>query len=239
MKDRQQQLLLAIIDNFIRTALPVGSRTIVREYKLKVSPATVRNEMAKLEAEGLIIQPYTSAGRVPTSKGYRFFVESVKVSEREQKLAKTAFIQELKQYQDQIDRQRVYRAVDVLSRVVENIAFATLPDNDQTIFLGLSNVLRQPEFMTHPEVASRVVEVFERNFLSLVESLDVDDDVRVFIGEENLIEQFQSCSMMITRYRFTDREGCLGVLGPMRMRYSYNKAALEQAKGFLEEGLTC
>jgi transcriptional regulator of heat shock response len=233
MKDRQHQLLLAIIDNFIRTAVPVGSRTIVREYKLKVSPATIRNEMAKLEEKGLIVQPYTSAGRVPTAKGYRFFVETLQTSEAEQKLAKTAFTQKLEQYQEQLDRQKIYQAVDVLSRVVENIGFATLPDNNQTIFIGLSNVLKQPEFMAHPEHASRVVEVLERNFLSLLDSLEIDDAVRVYIGEENLIEQFQSCSMLITRYQLGGREGFLGILGPMRMRYAYNTAALEQAKDFL------
>jgi transcriptional regulator of heat shock response len=233
MKDRQHQLLLAIIDNFIRTAVPVGSRTIVREYKLKVSPATIRNEMAKLEEKGLIVQPYTSAGRVPTAKGYRFFVETLQTSEVEQNLAKTAFTQKLEQYQEQLDRQKIYQAVDVLSRVVDNIGFATLPDNNQTIFIGLSNVLKQPEFMAHPEHASRVVEVLERNFLSLLNSLETDDSVRVYIGEENLIEQFQSCSMLITRYKLGDREGFLGILGPMRMRYSYNTAALEQARDFL------
>jgi len=234
MKDRQHQLLLAIIDNFIRTAVPVGSRTIVREYKLKVSPATVRNEMAKLEEKGLIAQPYTSAGRVPTAKGYRFFVETIEASQAEQKLAKAAFVQKLEQYQNQLERQKVYRAVDVLSRVVDNMAFATLPENDQTIFLGLSNVLKQPEFIAHPGEASRVVEVLERNFLNLLDSLEIDDEVRVYIGDENLIEQFQSCSMLITRYQLGDRQGYLGILGPMRMRYAYNKAALEQAKEFLE-----
>lgn len=236
MKERQHKLLLAIIDNFIKTAVPVGSRTIVREYKLKVSPATIRNEMAKLEEHGMIVQPYTSAGRVPTAKGYRFFVETLQTSEVEQKLARTAFFQKLEQYQSQLDRQKAYRAVDVLSRVVDNIAFATLPDNDQTIFLGLSNVLKQPEFLANPQAASRVVEVLEHNFLSLLNSLEVDDEVRVYIGEENLIEQFQSCGMLITSYQLGDRRGFLGILGPMRMRYSYNKAALEQAKAFLEEG---
>ncbi len=235
MNDRQHQLLLAIIDSFIRTAMPVGSRTIVREYKMSVSPATIRNEMADLEERGLICQPYTSAGRVPTSKGYRFFVETQKASRSEEKLAKNAFEKQVSQYQNQLERQRVYRAVDILSRVVDNLAFATLPDNNQTIFLGLSNVLKQPEFMTHPEVATRVVEVLERNFVTLLETLEIGEEARVYIGEENLIEQFQSCSMLITKYSLGNRDGCLGVLGPMRMRYSYNKAALMEAKAFLEE----
>lgn len=232
--ERQHKLLLAIVDNFIRTTLPVGSRTIVREYKFKLSPATVRSEMANLEEKGLICQPYTSAGRVPTAKGYRFFVETIKISQAEEKLAKTAFQEQTKLYRQNLDRQQVYRAVDILSRVVDNIAFATLPENNQTLFLGLSNVLRQPEFVSNPEAASRVVEMLEREFVSLVDSLEVDDGVKVFIGEENIIRQFQSCSMLITRYRLGSRSGYMGVLGPMRMRYSYNKAALEQAKGFFE-----
>lgn len=235
MHDRQQQLLLAIIEQFIRTAIPVGSRTIVREYRMKISPATIRNEMARLEDQGLLAQPYTSAGRIPTTKGYRFFVESLKASEKEGKLAHTAFERELTHYQGQLERQQVYRAVDILSKVVDNLAFATLPDNNRTIFIGLSNVLRQPEFVSHPEMATRVVEVLEQNFVTLVEGLGVDDQVRVYIGEENLIPQFQSCSMLVTRYHLGRREGFLGVLGPMRMRYSYNKAALEEAKSFLED----
>lgn len=234
MEGRQQKLLLAIIDNFIRTAIPVGSKTIVTQYQFKVSPATIRNEMAKLEEQGLLVQPHTSAGRIPTAKGYRFFVESLKESEKEDQLAKTAFAHQLEQYQDQLDRQKVFRGVDVLSRVVDNIAFATLPENDRTIFLGLSNVLRQPEFVMDPQQASRVVEVLERDFLTLLDSLEIDQEVRAYIGEENLIEQFQSCSMLVTKYQINGREGAMGVLGPMRMRYSYNKAALEQARAFLE-----
>ena len=162
-------------------------------------------------------------------------MESVKVSEKDRKLAKVTFTKSVEQYQDKLARQQVYRAVDILSKVVDNIAFASLPENEPTIFLGLSNVLRQPEFMAHPEVASRVVEVLEQDFVSLLDGLDIDDDVRIFVGEENLIEQFSSCSMLVTRYKFGDRAGYMGVLGPMRMRYSYNKAALEQAKSFLEE----
>jgi len=235
MKERQHQLLLAIIDNFIQTAVPVGSKTIVHEYKLKVSPATVRNEMAKLEEQGLIVQPHTSAGRIPTAKGYRMFVESMRASKREEKAAQQDFFQELDAYQSQRERQQVYQAVDVLSRVVDNIAFATLPENQRTIFVGMSNVLRQPEFLAHPEVASQVFEILEHDFVSFLTTLEIDEWVRIYIGEENLIQQFQSCSMLVTEYDLNEKKGAMGVLGPMRMRYSYNKAALEQAKAFLEK----
>lgn len=82
MDDRKQQVLLAIIQDYISTAEPVGSRTISRKYKLGVSSATIRNEMADLEDLGLIEQPHTSAGRVPSDLGYRYYVDYLMQPER-------------------------------------------------------------------------------------------------------------------------------------------------------------
>jgi heat-inducible transcriptional repressor len=75
MEDRKRRVLQAIIDDYIHTAEPVGSRTVARKYGLGVSPATIRNEMADLEDMGYLEQPHTSAGRVPSDKGYRFYVD--------------------------------------------------------------------------------------------------------------------------------------------------------------------
>lgn len=72
---RQQQILLAVIQDYISTGEPVGSRTLSKKYDLGLSPATIRNELADLEEEGLLRQPHTSAGRVPSDTGYRFFVD--------------------------------------------------------------------------------------------------------------------------------------------------------------------
>lgn len=74
--DRRSAILRAIVSHYVRTGEPVGSKTLVQHYKLDVSPATVRNEMAALEEAGLISQPHTSAGRVPTDSGYRLFVDA-------------------------------------------------------------------------------------------------------------------------------------------------------------------
>lgn len=75
MDERKQQILLAIIKDYVSTAEPVGSRTISRKYDLGVSPATIRNEMADLEEMGFIEQPHTSAGRIPSNLGYRYYVD--------------------------------------------------------------------------------------------------------------------------------------------------------------------
>jgi len=72
---RKKNVLMAIVQDYIATAEPVGSRTIARKYKLGVSPATIRNEMADLEELGYIEQPHTSAGRIPSDKGYRYYVD--------------------------------------------------------------------------------------------------------------------------------------------------------------------
>ena len=75
MDDRKLEVLRAIVTDYVRTREPVGSRALVERYHLGVSPATIRNDMAALEDEGYLVQPHTSAGRVPTDKGYRLFVD--------------------------------------------------------------------------------------------------------------------------------------------------------------------
>ena len=75
MDERKQRILQALILDYIATGDPVGSRTIAKKYKLGVSSATIRNEMADLEEMGLIEQPHTSAGRIPSQFGYRYYVD--------------------------------------------------------------------------------------------------------------------------------------------------------------------
>lgn len=77
LTDRKLQILSAIINDFLESAQPVGSRTISKKYLLGISPATIRNEMADLEELGYLFQPHTSAGRVPSDLGYRYFVDTM------------------------------------------------------------------------------------------------------------------------------------------------------------------
>ena len=77
LNDRKRKILQAIIDEYIGTAEPVGSRSISKKENLGLSSATIRNEMADLEEMGYLIQPHTSAGRIPSDEGYRFYVNSL------------------------------------------------------------------------------------------------------------------------------------------------------------------
>ncbi len=93
--ERRLDVLRAIVEDYVATQEPVGSRSLVERHQLGVSPATIRNDMAALEDEGYIAQPHTSAGRVPTDKGYRLFVDrlsSVKALSRPERRAIETFL---------------------------------------------------------------------------------------------------------------------------------------------------
>lgn len=235
--DRKQEILRAIVKHFIKTAEPVGSKTILVSYRFHVSPATIRNDMASLEKEGLIYQPYTSAGRVPTDSGYRLYVDEIADYKTAKKKALARIEDVRKQYKAEQIREHIYDAVSILSRATENVSFATLPDNERTFYLGLSNVLKQPEFATDNIRASQVVEVLENNdnFRRTLEELETDDTVKTFIGKENILEQIQSCSLIVTSYKKDGFKGYMGILGPTRMNYPFNKAILEEIKRLFEK----
>ncbi|MBU1018393.1 MAG: DeoR family transcriptional regulator [Patescibacteria group bacterium] len=233
---RKQKILQAIIKQFVGSAEPVGSKTIVVSYKLNFSPATIRNDMAFLEKEGLITQPHTSAGRIPTAAGYRMYVEELADFEKARKLALLNLKKLQTQYKLDKTREKVYDAVSLLSQATANVSFATIPDKKRTFYLGISSILRQPEFQENPMKASQVIEVLEEGeyFADNLEALNLNNEVKIFIGEENLIHRIDSCGLVVTKYNVDGFEGFMGILGPIRMPYAYNKALLEEVSKMLQ-----
>jgi transcriptional regulator of heat shock response len=230
--DRKQEVLKAIIQHFIHTGEPVGSQTIIVSYKFSVSPATIRNDMVALEKEELIFQPHTSAGRVPTDKGYRVYVNELADINDERQQAITILNQLRQEFVVERIKEKIYEAVSLLSRATQIVSFATLPDNNRTFFLGISNVMRQPEFLNDMVRACQVIEVLEKqdNFITLLKNLHIDETTKIFIGKENILPQIQSCSLMVTKYQLKDYHGYMGLLGPTRTNYPFNQAILEEIK---------
>ena len=234
--DRKNQILSAIIDHFVQTAEPVGSKTIILTYNFKVSPATVRNDMAELEEEGLIMQPHTSAGRVPTDKGYRYYVDELADYEKALELARQTLKGLRESARADAAKQRVHDAVSLLSQATPNMVFATIPDSAKTFFMGFSKMLRQPEFLEAPMKASQVMEVIEDrdNFLTGLSRLDLGSEPQIFIGEENILQGIDSCSLVVASYDYDGYRGAMGILGPKRMPYAYNSAILTEVRNLLE-----
>ncbi len=227
MDERQSKLLVAIIDQFIQTALPVGSKKLLESGDFTLSSATIRAEMVALEDQGFLEQPHISAGRVPTAKGYRAYVKEFMDPSAHEKAARKQFDALREQYFQRKDQERAYEAVALLSQMIPDIAFATVPHKPGVYYLGLANILRQPEFQTDPALATGVVEVLEERLTELLARFEIDEKVRYYIGDEHIFPKIQSCSFIVTDYMLRDRRGVVGILGHMRMDYAYNTVALE------------
>lgn len=227
MDSRQSKLLAAIIDQFIQTAIPVGSKNLLEAAGFSVSGATIRNEMRLLCDEGFLEQPHISAGRIPTTKGYRAYVKEFMDPGPQEKIVRKKFTGLKEQYFQRKDQEKAYEAVALLAQMIPNVAFATVPHKPGVYYLGLANILRQPEFLENPGLATGVVEVLEERLNELLGAVEIDEQTRYYIGDEHVFKQIQSCSLIVTAYKVRDRKGIIGVLGPMRMDYAYNTVALE------------
>ncbi len=129
-EDRRLDVLRAIVEDYVATREPVGSRALVERHSLGVSPATIRNDMAALEESGYIVQPHTSAGRVPTDKGYRLFVDrlaTVKPLSAPERRAIETFMQDAADLDDVVDR-----SVRLLAQLTHQVAVVQYPSLRRT-----------------------------------------------------------------------------------------------------------
>jgi transcriptional regulator of heat shock response len=226
MHNRQQRILQAIIDAFIQTAHPVGSKMLYEDYDFKISPATIRNEMATLEREGYIVQPHTSAGRVPTNQAYRAMVNQMQPDNQLMNRVRQDLSTVRDEYYLERTKEKLYDLVGIL-------ASATLPEVDRFFYVGVGNILRKPEFAADPGKTTRVVETIENELYEIISDLEVGPEGGIYIGEENIIPEFSSCSLLAIPYSHKGFNGVIGVLGSTRMDYAYNMAALRAALEFL------
>ncbi len=139
MDDRKRRILQAIIDDYIDSAEPIGSRTIARKHELGLSSATIRNEMADLEDMGYLVQPHTSAGRVPSDKGYRLYVDELM---RVRELNKEEIESIRLEMETRINElsQLIRQASAVLSRFTKYISVAVTPPLKTTILKAIQIV---------------------------------------------------------------------------------------------------
>lgn len=189
--------------------------------------------MSSLEDEGFLEQPHISAGRIPTALGYRTYVKEFMEPSKQEKAVRVKFQSLKQQYFQRKDQERVYEAVALLSHMIPNVAFASVPHKKRVYYMGLPNVLKQPEFQENPLLASGVAEVLEEHLEELLNRIDIDGKIRYYIGEKDILPQLHSCSMMVTEYRVRDQKGSVGILGPLRMDYAYDTVALDMVADLL------
>ncbi len=236
ISERQEKILAQIIEEYAETASPVGSVTMAKLFD--VSPATIRAEMARLEALGLIAQPYTSAGRVPTDAGYRFYVNRMAENDDKVKddLLESRGMHALeKRVSSQSRADAAIRgAVDSLVELTGNLGLATV--DGQLYLSGISRLFMQPEFMD----ASRVQAVAKLldNLEPWLREAAPGEPLNIFIGHENPIGKNSEVSLIISKFvsPFSDRS-YIGVLGPTRQNYLRVMKLVQYAGKMLEEVL--
>lgn len=139
MDERKRRVLQAIVDDYIHTAEPVGSRTVARKYNLGVSPATIRNEMADLEDMGYLEQPHTSAGRVPSDKGYRYYVDTL-VGEQERASLDAEAVRQVLAFKAERMEGVVRQAAHLLAETTNFLALASQPEGPEERLAALQVV---------------------------------------------------------------------------------------------------
>ncbi|MBR0465631.1 transcriptional regulator [Candidatus Saccharibacteria bacterium] len=230
--ERQRQILCQIIEEYAETASPVGSVTMAKLFN--VSSATVRAEMARLEALGLIAQPHTSAGRVPTDAGYRFYVNHLDGVTEDSALERGTHAIEVRvSSQSQADA-AIRRAVDSLVELTGNLGLATI--GGQLYLSGISQLFTQPEFVDTRRVQA-VAKLLD-NLEPWLREAAPGEPLNIFIGQENPIGRNSEVSLIISTFRspFSDRS-YIGVLGPTRQNYSRVMSLVKYTGKMLEEVL--
>lgn len=233
MTERQRNILSAIIEQHAEIAAPVGSVTLAKLFN--VSSATIRSEMAKLEEMGFIEQPHTSAGRVPTDLGYRFYVNSLNEAHatRPQLPGRGAKAIEARvaTHGDRADR-AIRSAVDSLVELTHNLGLATI--GDELYLSGIGNLFSHPEFMQgdHAQQVARLLD----NLEPWLREAAPNEPLNVYIGAENPIGKTSGVSLIISRFRspYSDNS-YIGVLGPTRQSYDKVMRLVRHTGAMLEE----
>lgn len=232
MTERQRLILNSIIEQYAEVASPVGSSLLAKVFN--VSSATIRADMAELERLGLISQPHTSAGRIPTDKGYRMYVNGITESAVGLPATRAEKALAARVQGGGMPERTIRNAVDTLVELTHNLGIATI--GNQLYMSGLSNLFGQPEFVGGTQVR-QIAELLD-NLEPWLREAAPNEPLSVYIGGENPIGRSAGASLIISRFRspYSDHS-YIGVLGPTRQQYRDVMGLVRHAGQELEEAL--
>ena len=234
---RQEQILLTVITHYINTGNTVASRILVEEYALDVSPATVRAEMMNLESDGYLFQPHTSAGRIPTDRGFRFYVDHLRrheaLSRREQ-----ALLDDTCDETSPDVRTLLNRTVTALSELLDCSSIATSPESD-VYFSGASRLVHQPDFDDIQKIRN-VIEMLEerQEIIEHIKRVLQKQEMMLLIGAETEWPLLADCSVMAAQYHIQNKPaGIIGLITAKRTRYDRAQSAMGRIVERLDDAM--
>ncbi len=220
LTSRQTQILKTIIDEYIETALPVGSENLDKKFNLGVSPATIRNEMVALTRAGYLKQPHTSSGRVPTPLAMKFYINQLMEEKQMSVVDEVKAKEEVWDSRDDID-ELMDEATHALAARTQSLAVAAIKDKKDRFWqAGHSYIFQNPEF-------SNIAAC--RNLFSIFEEMDKLDrlffgipsasPLEVLFGEELGIPELEPAGIIATHFNIKGKPCALGIIGPARISY--------------------
>lgn len=234
LKNRQKSILEAAVEEYIRTAHPVASRELMRHFHHDLSPATIRNEMLILDELGYLEQPHTSAGRIPTDKGYRFFVDNIpagiELSAAEERLLRKTF--QLARDGEEFIRE----FTKTVSSIADTFAAAGIFEEDIFYETGFSRIMDEPEFDDAQQARrfGHLADFLDEEIKNLFESDGGQETV--YIGNENPLREARMCSMTVSAWGHPHGfRGFLTIVGPKRTDYRKHKAIINNIKKLTQE----
>lgn len=224
-------ILDAIINEYIKRAEPISSQLLEEEYNFGIRGAMIRREMQELCDLGYLTQPYTSAGRVPTKKGYRSYVDKL----LEEAVEKNW---EQQKFDIQLEEEDVLRMFHLLTKrvalLVSNFALGYMRDTALVWKEGWEQILREPELQSSKSLLEFVTMIgdFEQN----LGHMKLPEGIKVYIGEENPFAKTGDFSAVLTHCQLPDKQdGIIAVIGPIRMHYEHTVRTLRELTRFLQE----
>ena len=224
---RKVNILKLIVEEYIKTGEITGSKSLLSKHDLQVSSATIRNDMMSLEKMGLIFQPYNSAGRLPTTRWLRVFVDYL------MEALPMIFLEAEEAHTRKIENNRIddalYSLVSRLTKITGEITFACVPSLGASYYVWLSNYIDRNRWAIGEEMY-QVIKFLENKhqFLDVLAGLEITSRVSAFIGEENILPELESSTLIAKKIEIGIYDGYLGILGSTKMDYAFNITALRQ-----------
>jgi transcriptional regulator of heat shock response len=229
LSERQELILRLAVEAYLASGRPVGSKAVAEDDEIRWAPSTVRAELAALEAAGYLTHPHTSAGRVPTESGYRYYVDRL-IESGESQVAAAAEL-ELSRLRRELD-EAMRETTTALAQVTDLMALVTAPPLGDTLYMhGVSHLLSAEHLPDLPHV-DELMGALERraDVLGMLRSALEERSVFLWIGGENPQPELRSVSVVGANYGLAHRNlGAVGVVGPLRMDYATAIASVRGA----------
>jgi transcriptional regulator of heat shock response len=234
---RRKSILSSAINRYIKNALPVASDDISEEFDL--SSATIRNIFSELEESGLLMHPYTSGGRIPTDKGYRYYVDFLIQQMELMDEEKQRIVKDCKRKMSRLD-DALENTSEVISEITHYAGIVSfLERQDRIFYKGISRILDQPEFRDADKIRLLIKLMEDKGRLLDIVNRDFTGKVKVYIGSELGWPEMENYSLIVSTYKLKNQpSGRLAVLGPMRMEYNHIIPALEYISDVLTDILS-